>query len=672
DKRLVGYVVLGEGVEWEPEVLREALARKLPEHMVPPALMKLEALPLTPSGKLARSKLPAPDVESLRGAAPFVAPRDALEVQLAEAFAAVLKLPRVSVTDSFFSIGGHSLLATQLVARIRALLKAEVPLRTLFEAPSVAALAKRIEADVRLKPGNAPQSMLARARARFRSSNEQGDTEEEMLSFAQQRLWFLDQYRPGSPLYNIPAALRLKGALDVQALERAFTELVRRHQSLRTVFQSREGKPVQVISRGEPLRMRLPLQDLAPLPESEKEAEALRLVWAEARRPFDLTRGPLLRTGLVRLDVHEHLLLVTMHHIIADAWSIAVLIREVVTLYEAYSVGRHSPLSELGLQYVDYAAQQREWLQGDVLERQLSWWKQQLEGAPSLLELPTDHPRALDARNPGAVIKVEFSRELTRALVSLCQREGATLFMGLLAGLQALLSRYSGQEDICVGAPIAGRQQMETEELIGFFVNTLVLRTKLKGDPTFRELLGRVRETTLGAYSHQDVPFEKLVEVLQPERQPGHTPFFQVAMVLLNTPPMELATPGLSFESVDVDSGTAKFDFTLMLRETPTGLTGTLEYRTDLYEPASAERLVAHLQRLLEGAVANPLQRLSELPLVSEADRRLVLEAWNPSATGPRWEVCAHELVEAQAGRTPEAVAVVFEGEELTYAQLEK
>ncbi|NTX17867.1 non-ribosomal peptide synthetase, partial [Myxococcus sp. CA056] len=639
---------------------------------VPPALMKLEALPLTPSGKLARSKLPAPDVESLRGAAPFVAPRDALEVQLAEAFAAVLKLPRVSVTDSFFSIGGHSLLATQLVARIRALLKAEVPLRTLFEAPSVAALAKRIEADVRLKPGNAPQSMLARARARFRSSNEQGDTEEEMLSFAQQRLWFLDQYRPGSPLYNIPAALRLKGALDVQALERAFTELVRRHQSLRTVFQSREGKPVQVISRGEPLRMRLPLQDLAPLPESEKEAEALRLVWAEARRPFDLTRGPLLRTGLVRLDVHEHLLLVTMHHIIADAWSIAVLIREVVTLYEAYSVGRHSPLSELGLQYVDYAAQQREWLQGDVLERQLSWWKQQLEGAPSLLELPTDHPRALDARNPGAVIKVEFSRELTRALVSLCQREGATLFMGLLAGLQALLSRYSGQEDICVGAPIAGRQQMETEELIGFFVNTLVLRTKLKGDPTFRELLGRVRETTLGAYSHQDVPFEKLVEVLQPERQPGHTPFFQVAMVLLNTPPMELATPGLSFESVDVDSGTAKFDFTLMLRETPTGLTGTLEYRTDLYEPASAERLVAHLQRLLEGAVANPLQRLSELPLVSEADRRLVLEAWNPSATGPRWEVCAHELVEAQAGRTPEAVAVVFEGEELTYAQLEK
>ncbi|MFY2562031.1 amino acid adenylation domain-containing protein, partial [Corallococcus terminator] len=337
-----------------------------------------------------------------------------------------------------------------------------------------------------------------------------------------------------------------------------------------------------------------------------------------------------------------------------------------------FSVGRHSPLSELSLQYVDYAVQQREWLQGDVLDRQLAWWKQQLEGAPASLELPTDRPRPLDARNPGTVLKVEFSRELTRGLVSLCQREGATLFMGLLAGLQALLSRYSGQDDICVGAPIAGRQQMETEELIGFFVNTLVLRTKLDGDPTFRELLGRVRETTLGAYSHQDVPFEKLVEVLQPERLPGHTPFFQVAMVLLNTPPMELATPGLSFEHVDVDSGTSKFDFTLMLRETPTGLTGTLEYRTDLYEPASAERLVAHLQRLLEGAIANPLQRVSGLPLVSDADRRLVLEAWNTSVTGPRWEVCAHELVEAQAARTPEAVAVVFEGQRLTYAQLER
>nr|WP_223749142.1 non-ribosomal peptide synthetase [Myxococcus sp. XM-1-1-1] len=670
DRRLVGYVVPRAGAAWEPEGLKEALGRKLPEYMVPPALVRLEALPLTPSGKVARAKLPAPDLASLRGVAPFVAPRDTLETQLAEAFASVLKLPRVSVTDSFFSLGGHSLLATQAMARIRHHLRRELPLRMLFEAPSVAALARRIEAEMPPLESRAPTPM--RARTRFRNENEQGDTEEEMLSFAQQRLWFLDQYRPGSPLYNIPAALRLKGALDVPALEQAFTELVRRHQSLRTVFQSREGRPMQVISRSAPPRILLSVQDLAPLSESERETEAHRRAWAEARRPFDLTRGPLLRTALLRLGAREHLLLVTLHHIIADAWSIAVLIREVVTLYEAFSEGRRSPLPELAIQYADYAVQQREWLQGDVLERQLNWWRKQLDGVPAMLELPTDRPRPVEARNPGAVLKVDLSRELTRSLVSLCQREGATLFMGLLAGLQALLARYSGQDDICVGAPIAGRQQMETEGLIGFFVNTLVLRTRLDGDPTFRELLGRVRETTLGAYSHQDVPFEKLVEVLQPERQPGHTPFFQVAMVLLNTPPMELSTPGLSFEAMDVDSGTSKFDFTLMLRETPTGLTGTLEYRTDLYEPASAERFVVHLERLLEGAVANPLHRVSELPLVSDADRRLVLEDWNATSTGPRWEVCAHELVEAQARRTPEAVAVVWGGEALTYAELER
>ncbi|NTX38450.1 amino acid adenylation domain-containing protein, partial [Myxococcus sp. CA033] len=599
-----------------------------------------------------------------------VEPRTDTERAVAHIWSEVLNIPQVGALDSFFELGGHSLLATQVLSRIRTSLRVELSLQEMFDLVTVSALAGRIDALVALQPGEVLEPLHPSREARP-SSLVPCERQAE-LSFAQQRLWFLDQYAPGSPLYNLPAALRLEGTLDVAALERAFTELVCRHQSLRTVFPARDGRPLQVVAHAGNAPMALEVEDLRYLPESEREAIGLRTVREEARRPFDLVRGPLLRARVLRLTEREHVVVVTMHHIISDAWSISVLIREVVALYEAFSAGRPSPLPELPLQYADHAVRQRERLRGEALERQLSWWRQRLEGAPPALELPADHPRIAGASNPGAVLKVELPVGLVRMLRGFCRQEGATLFMGLLAGLQALLSRYSGQDDICVGAPVAGRTSPETEGLIGFFVNTLVLRTKLDGDPTFRELMSRVRETTLGAYSHQDVPFEKLVEALQPERQPKRSPFFEVALVLVNTPMAALESPGLRFRPLDVDSGTSKFDFTLTLSESPTGLSGMLEYRTDLYEPATAERLVAHLERLLERAVVAPHLRLSELSLVTELDRHLVLETWNATTVESRIEVCAHELVEAQAGRTPEAVAVVFEGEELTYAQLEK
>ncbi|MCP3144885.1 non-ribosomal peptide synthetase [Pyxidicoccus xibeiensis] len=496
-------------------------------------------------------------------------------------------------------------------------------------------------------------------------------TEEAELSFAQLRLWLVDQFHPGTALYNIPAALRLKGLLDVAALERAFSELVRRHQSLRTTFRALEGRPIQAIHPASDTS--LEVTDLRHLPELEREGEALRLAREEARQPFDLVRGPLLRTGLLRLGEQEHVLLVTMHHIVSDAWSLSVLIREVATLYEAFSAGRPSPLPELPIQYADYASQQREWLRGDVLAGQLAYWKRQLDGAPPLLELPTDRPRTASSRNPGAVLAVELPRELTRSLSHLCRGEGATLFMGLLAGLQALLSRYSGQHDITVGAPIAGRRQAETEGLIGFFVNTLVLRTRLDGNPTFRELLNRVKAVTLGAYSHQDMPFEKLVEVLKPERQLGHTPFFQVALVLVNTPSMDLDVRGLSLTPLGaVDSGTSKFDFTLTLTESPEGLRGTLEYRTDLFDASTAKRMMEHLRTLLASAVAWPGRHLAELSLQPTVERRRVLVEWNATAVDYPRDAAVHALFAARAASTPDAVAVESGGQSLTYAELER
>ncbi|MEH2411054.1 amino acid adenylation domain-containing protein [Nostoc sp.] len=487
------------------------------------------------------------------------------------------------------------------------------------------------------------------------------------LSFAQQRLWFLEQLEPGNPFYNQPAAVRLTGALNLAVLEQSFNEILRRHEVLRTTFSTVEGQPVQVIAPT--LALKLPVVDLQKLPDADREKEVLRLATKEAKVPFNLVEGPLLRCTLLRLDEAEYVLLFTMHHIISDGWSKGILIREIATLYEAFSTGEFSPLAELAIQYADFAAWQRKWLQGDVLQSQISYWKKQLEGAPSVLELPTDHPRSAVQTFQGASYSFELSVELSQALKKLSQQQGTTLFMTLLAAFQTLLWRYTGQEDIVVGSPIANRNRAKIEGLIGFFVNTLVLRTNLASNPTFGELLTRVREVALGAYTHQDLPFEKLVDELQPQRSLSYTPLFQVMFALQNAPMSALELPGLSLSLLASESGSTKFDLTLLMTETAQALVGSLEYNTDLFESSTISRMAEHLQTLVSGIVANPQQRLSELPLLTQAEKALLVK-WNDTSLEYPQHQCIHQLFEAQVERTPDTVAVVFDDQQLTYCEL--
>ncbi|HIP96962.1 MAG TPA: non-ribosomal peptide synthetase, partial [Anaerolineae bacterium] len=556
EKQLVAYVV-PEG-ETAPGIgeLQGCLKEKLPAYMVPSTYVVLEALPLLPNGKVDRWALSALEGARLEQEAAYVAPRTPMEEVLATLWARTLSVERVGVHDDFFELGGHSLLATRLISRLRQTFQVEVPLQDLFESPTVAGLAERVEAALRAAEGleTPPIEPVSR-------------DGEPPLSFAQQRLWFLDQLAPGNLFYNIPMAVRLTGELDVEALEQSLNEILRRHEVLRTTFRAKGGKPVQIIAPELPLL--LLVEDLSHLPETEREAEAGRLVQKEARRPFDLSQGPLLRARLLKLGAEEHIAVVTMHHIISDGWSMEVFIRELAALYEAFSQGRPSPLPELPVQYADFACWQREWLQGEVLDRQLAYWKEQLGNRPLMLDLPTDRPRPAVQSWRGATERFALPTELSKKLRTLSREEGATLFMTLLAAFQTLLYRYTGQEDVSVGTAIANRNRAEIEGLIGFFVNTLVMRTNLSGEPSFREVLKRVREVALGAYTHQDLPFEMLVEALQPERDLSHAPLFQAAFALQNTPMETLELPGLTLSPLDVDSGTAKFDLTLVMAEGP-------------------------------------------------------------------------------------------------------
>ncbi|GAB1543385.1 hypothetical protein NUACC21_60590 [Scytonema sp. NUACC21] len=487
------------------------------------------------------------------------------------------------------------------------------------------------------------------------------------LSFAQQRLWFFDQFAPGTPAYNIPAALRLKGQVNVMALQQSFNEILQRHEALQTTFATVEGQPVQVITSKQTLA--LPVVDLQDLPKTEREAQALQLATEEAQQPFNLAQDLLLRAKLLRLDKDDYVLLLTMHHIVCDGWSVKVLIRELTALYEAFAAGKPSPLPKLPIQYADFALWQRQWLQGDVLKTQLGYWKQQLAHLP-VLQLPTDRPRAVVQSLRGAAQFLMLSKSLTEALKALSQQEGLTLFMTLLAAFKTLLYRYTGQDDIVVGSGIANRNRPEIEGLIGFFVNTLVLRSNLSGNPSFRELLGRVREITLQAYAHQDLPFEKLVEELQPERHLSHQPLFQTAFFLQNAPKSVLELPCLTLSYLEVETKTAKFDLMVDMVETRSGLCATCEYSTDLFDASTIRRMLGHFQTLLEGIVAAPSQRLSDLPLLTEAERLTLVEEWNPTGVDYPQNLCIHQLFEAQVERIPDAVAVTFEDQQLTYLEL--
>jgi acyl carrier protein len=542
--------------------------------------------------------------------------RTPVEEVLAGIWAEVLKVERIGAEENFFEMGGHSLLATQVMSRVREGFGVEIALRELFEHPTVRELGERIEEELRGGAG--------KGGGRIERVSREGLMP---LSFAQQRLWFIDQLDPDTHLYNIPAAVRLGGQLNLAALEQTLSEILRRHEVLRTVFAEVDRQPVQVIR--EAGAMRLEVTDLSVLPQQEREAEARRLAREEAQRAFNLATGPLMRASVLRLGDEEHIILFTMHHIISDGWSMGVLVREVATLYSAFHSGEPSPLAELPVQYADYAHWQRGWLQGEVLEQHLSYWRGQLADAPAVLELPTDRQRPAVQTFNGASQSFMLSTELAQGLKDLSRREGVTLYMTLLAAFQTLLYRYSGQEDILVGSPIANRNRGETEALIGFFVNTLVLRSRINPAGSFRELLRQVRETALGAYTHQDVPLEKLVEELQPERSLSHSPLFQVVFTLQNTPMEALELPGLSLSSISDQRQSAKYDLVLNMVDLEQGLVTSLEYNTDLFDASSITRMLIHFERLLESIVSLPGESLSALEFFSEEEKTLIEETIN-------------------------------------------
>jgi len=649
DRRLAAYVV----GEVNADELRAHLKRSLPEWMVPGAFVFLDRLPLTPNGKLDHAALPVPEHASARGG--HTAPRTAVEEVLAGIWADVLALERVGIHENFFELGGHSLLCVLVMARTREVLGVALPLRVMFEAPTVAELAERVEeirrADLPPLPPVAPAPRSGPL----------------PLSFAQEGLWFLNRLQPESGFYNVPAALRLSGAMRERVLERALGEIVRRHEVLRTTFHEVDGEPVQVIA---PFAgFTLPVEDLSGLGPAEREAEARSRAREDAARPFDLAAGLLFRPRLLRLAADEHVLLLGMHHIVTDEWSTGVLFRELSALYGAYRAGAGSPLPELAVQYADYAVWQRDQLRGEVLERQLAYWKERLAGAPALLELPTDHPRPAVQTHRGAQEHCELPEGLLERLRALGRREGSTLHMVLLGAFQVLLAKYAGSDDVVVGSPIAGRARREVEALVGFFVNTLVLRTGLSGDPGFREVLRRVREATLGAYEHQDVPFERLVAELHPERSLGHSPLFQVMFIQAGADRPEVDLPGVVLRRVSGGNRTSKFDLTLVVGAQPDGRGVILEYSTDLFERATIVRLAGHLERVLEQVAGDADVRLSGLELMGEAERRRVVEEWNRTAAECP-AACFHEQFEAQAARTPDAAAVSFDGWALPYREL--
>ena len=588
--------------------------------------------------------------------------RTATEEVMAQIWGDVLGLPDrhgVGLHDNFFDLGGHSLLATQVMSRVRQAFTVELPIRDLFDAPTVADLCQRVEAARGPSRIEAPS---IRAAGPDLEAPDQAPRDAGPLSFAQERLWFLDQLAPGSAAYNLPAALGLVGVPDVTALGRVFQELTRRHEVLRTRFAPRRGRPRQIIYP--PPAWFLPVVDLSWLGAAGSEAVATQLAQDEARRPFDLLRGPLLRIALLRLTPREHVLLINMHHIVSDGWSVGVLVRELTALYAAFSAGERSPLDELAIQYADFAVWQRQWLDGDNMASLLAWWKTQLAGIP-VLELPTDRPRPALRSFRGARRTRTFSRALADAIRTLNRRSDATLFMSLLALFQLLLSRYSGQSDVVVGSPVANRNHREIEGLIGFFVNTLVMRTDLEalqpqgGDPTFRTLLSQVREMTLEAHAHQDLPFERLVEKLQPRRDLSRNPLFQVVFALQHAPTEALKLPGLTLRPQRLESSRTRFDLELHVEETAAGLGIGFAYDTDLFDGSTIERMSGHLQSLSEAVVAAPDQALTRLPWLTAPEHQQLLVEWNVAPSPNPRDAVVHESFEARVEHAPDAVALV-------------
>ncbi len=609
EKRLLAYAVLQREKPATAEDLRQHLRAQLPDYMVPSAVILLDKLPLNANGKVDRQALPSVEEAGQAQQRAYLAPRTPVEEVVANIWAEVLRLPQVGADDNFFELGGHSLLATQVVSRLRRTLGVDLPLRALFEAPTAEKLAEKIATAQRSKEGlqAPPITSISRDGA-------------IPLSFAQQRLWFLDQLQPNNPLYNIPRALRIRGRLNVAALAQSLNEIVRRHESQRTVFHSVRGEPVQVILPE--LAVPLPVVDLAGVSSGEQETEARRLAVEEAQRPFNLSEGPLLRATVLKLSEQDHILLLNTHHIVSDAWSAAIMLEELGVIYEAFVAGRPSPLPEPAIQYADYAVWQRNWLQGETLQKQLTYWRTALGGAPPVLELPTDRPRPGVRTFHGSYELLPLPQDLVEQCRVFSRKEGVTLFMTLMAAFHVLLARYSGQEQIIIGTDLASRTSVDTERLIGFFINVLPIRGNLSGDPPFRDFLIRMRDAALGAYAHQEMPLEKIVEELQPERSTSHSPLVQVLFVMQNTPRAQKKLADLTFDHFEIGVTPAKFDLAVFMIERPDGVLGSWLYSTDLFEAATIRRMAAHYENLLRSILAQPECRIGALEFMSEAEKQ--------------------------------------------------
>ncbi|MBI6550755.1 AMP-binding protein, partial [Xenorhabdus sp. VLS] len=655
-KRLVAYLLAEPKAELEPAALRQQLAQHLADYMLPSAFVTLDAFPLTPNGKLNRRALPEPDQTAVvtRG---YEAPVGDMEMALAEIWQTLLGLEQVGRHDHFFELGGHSLLAVQLTARVRQALARELSLQQLFAHPVLADLAAVLT--------GASAAVLTVIPAVDRS-------QPRPLSFAQQRLWFLARLDPAASLaYHMPAVLRLSGQLNPAAFTAALDRLVARHESLRTRFVLVDEQPCQHID-AEDTGFALHYQDLRSWEAAAQQQHIAERAERDMHTPFDFAHGPLIRGQLLQLADEEHVWILTQHHIISDGWSVGILIRELGELYRAALENDAPPLSSLPIQYTDYAVWQRERLQGAILAAQRDFWREQLHGAPTLLELPTDRPRPPEQRYAGGHVPVHFNEDLVIALKTLGQRQGTTLFMTLLAAWGIVLARLSSQDDIVIGTPVANRQRSELEGLIGFFVNTLPLRIESGRCSTVAELLAHVRERALAAYAHQDLPFEQIVDALQPERSLSYSPIFQVMLALDNTPAQSLELPGLSVSPVGQTRHSAHFDLTLSLTDTLDGLGGYLEYASDLFDRATAERMVGYLTRVLTAMTADETQIIAHLPILSATERQQLLGDFNATQADFPQDVLIQQLFEAQVQRTPDALAVIFEAQSLSYGELNR
>ncbi|WP_459502279.1 non-ribosomal peptide synthetase [Bacillus sp. C1] len=654
DKRLVAYVV-GEGNtrEW-----REHIKVQLPNYMVPAHFVEIEAMPLTPNGKIDRKALLALDIQSMSVNSATVSPRTPVEELVASVWSQVLGIENIGVQNSFFELGGHSLLATQVVSRLKEVFQVELPVRELFEYPTVEALAKRLD---QLRKGDKKREIPPLI------PMERGEV--IPLSYAQQRLWFIDQFTPNSALYNMPMVCRLTGNWVLEALEKGWNQLIERHESLRTVFYEVDGHPVQRI---QPYVFRsLSQMDLTMLSPEEREAEVKRLIQQETEVPFDLEEGPLIRTNILRVGEEEWVLLGTMHHIISDGWSMGVLLEEWIAFYEEATDGKVAELKPLSIQYADFAQWQKGWLKEEVLEQQLHYWQEELSGELPVLQLPMDRPRPAVQTHRGSTHTVLLSRSLRDKLNELSHQEGSTLFMTLLAAYQSFLSRYTGQEDILVGSPIANRNYREIEGLIGFFVNTLVYRADLSGTPTFQDILSQVRQKALKAYEYQDIPFEKIVEVVQPERSTSHSPIFQTMFILQNMKQELPLLSGKKIEMIESHSPIAKFDLSVMATETEEGLIFSFEYNQDLFDVTTIERMAGHFETWLHEVSHYPQKPLNRLEVLSEFERDLLLETWNDTAMEMSQEGLICDRFEDRVVREPDAIAVVDQMREWTYGELD-